>query len=726
MPHQQAGRPDPALRRPNRLIREKSPYLLQHAHNPVDWYPWGEEAFARAREEDKPILLSIGYSTCHWCHVMERESFEDPEIAAVMNRHLVCVKLDREERPDLDRIYMTAVQAMTGAGGWPLNVFLTPDLKPFFGGTYFPPDARWGRPGWPDIVERVGRAWRDPEQRKTILASAGELTEGLGRFLAAPREEAPYGPELLSNAAASFQASHDRGLGGFGPAPKFPMPVNQHFLFRYYAFARQGPDAAQVRTALDMALHTLRCMARGGIYDHLGGGFARYSTDERWHVPHFEKMLYDNAQLLVNFLEAHQITGDPFFARVARETLEYVRRDMTHPEGGFYSAEDADSLPAPGAPHKAEGAFYVWENDEVLNVLGPVEGEVFCFHYGVEPDGNVLEDPHGEFPRKNVLFAAREPEETGEKFGLRSTEVEALLARAREKLLAARARRPRPHLDDKILTSWNGLMISAFARAHQVLGGAEYLDAARRAAAFLKKNLYDPGAKRLYRRWRDGERQVEGLSDDHAFLAQGLLDLYEAGFDADALSWAEELAESLLDRFYDARNGGFYMTAEAQDPSLLLRTRDEQDNVEPSAASVAVLTLLRLAQATGREDFRQAAEKTLRAFAAAMQDQPRALPCMLSALAFALTPPRQIVVAGDPRDPGARRLLETVHGKFLPHKILILANGGQDQEALVRRLPFLKSLPPAGGKPTAYVCVDHACQLPTSDPAALAQRLESF
>jgi uncharacterized protein len=704
-----------AVKKPNRLIHEKSPYLLQHADNPVDWYPWGPEAFEKARREDKPILLSIGYSTCHWCHVMERESFEDPAIAAVMNKYLVCIKLDREERPDIDKIYMTAVSAMTGSGGWPLNAFLTHDLKPFYGGTYFPPEDRWGRLGWPRVVERIGEAWKDPENRKKLVESAENVSKGVARYLSPPGEEGEAGAAALDNAFGSFRGSFDARLGGFGPAPKFPMPVNQNFLFRYHASTGN-------KEALSMALATLRAMARGGIYDHLGGGFARYSTDERWHVPHFEKMLYDNAQLAVNFLEAYQLSRDGEFARVARETLDYVRRDMTHPQGGFYSAEDADSLPSPQADHKKEGAFYVWEKEEVLKVLGAEAGEVFAFRYGVEKGGNALEDPHGEFPNKNVLYAAQEVADVAKRFGKTESEVAKTLEDSKRKLFAERAERPRPHLDDKVLTSWNGLMISAFAKAAQVLGEPAYEKSAVEAARFLKEKLWDARGRRLYRRWRDGERAVPGTADDYAFLAQALTDLYETDFDPAWLDWAVELAEVLLKDFYDAKAGGFFMTAPGHDEHLLMRVKESSDNVEPSADSVAALTLLRLADFTDRKDFRAAADKTLRAFALVMNEQPRAAPQMLCALDRALGKSVQVVIAAPSAAAGAA-LLKTVRARFLPNKIVLLADGGARQAALAERLPFLKGMVPVGGKPTAYVCVDYACRLPVTDPAALEAQL---
>ncbi|MBI4396504.1 MAG: thioredoxin domain-containing protein [Elusimicrobia bacterium] len=750
-------KPADVRRKPNRLVHEKSPYLLQHADNPVDWYPWGEEAFEKAKKEDKPILLSIGYSTCHWCHVMEEESFSREEIAGTMNRYLVCIKLDREERPDIDRIYMTAVSAMTGAGGWPLNVFLTPDRKPFFGGTYFPPESRRGRASWPQIVEYIGQAWRNPEERRKILESGEGMVKALEQHLSRPGASEDVGEAALRAGYESLRDSYDSEWGGFGEAPKFPTPVHLGFLFRYHDYARRKKGLeGDSRTALDMALNTLRGLARGGIRDHVGGGFHRYSTDRRWRLPHFEKMLYDNAQLAVNCLEAYQVTKDDGFVRVARETLDYVLRDMTHSEGGFYSAEDADSFPSPvaddravggeemvggrqpknhsfpssfpatDAERKREGAFYVWERDEVHDVLGPEAGEIFCYHYDLFPDGNVGEDPFGEFPKKNVLYVAHPLEDTARKFGLTPESAARTLANCARLLSEARGIRPRPNLDDKILTSWNGLMISAFARAHQVMGDGQDLDAAVKAALFLQTRLYDPRARRLYHRWRDGERDIPGLADDHAFLSQGLIDLYEASFSPVWLDWAETLMETMVDRFYDAAHGGFFSTAPGHDKLLLLRARDELDNVEPSAASVAVLNLLRLARLTDRRDFADAAEKSIRALGPSLRENPRSFSNMLSALSFSLSEPVQIVLTGERTSPGYQEMLRVIHRFYLPNKVLLEVNGGPLHDVVSRRLSFLKGRPASPKGATAYVCVGYSCRRPAEDPSTLAEQLRQL
>jgi uncharacterized protein YyaL (SSP411 family) len=693
------------IKKPNRLAHEKSPYLLQHAYNPVDWYPWGPEAFEKARREDKPVLVSIGYSTCHWCHVMERECFENPTIAAVMNQHVVSIKVDREERPDVDKVYMTAVQVMTGAGGWPLNVFLDPDRKPFWGGTYFPPEDRGGRLGWPELIRRIANSWRDPEKRKEMTAQGVHLFQTIEKSMEAPAVAKAPGLDIARHALESFQSSYDSEHGGFSPAPKFPLPVNQHFLFRSGAHT--------------MALETLRHMARGGIHDHLGGGFARYSTDERWHLPHFEKMLYDNAQLALNFLDAFQISRDPEFSQVAGNILHYVLRDMTDPKGGFYSAEDADSLPNPTALEKVEGAFYVWEKEEIEKILGPQDAALFNARYGVKSLGNVRQDPHGEFLGKNVLYKAQPLEEVGVQKSLE----EARLNEARQKLLQARNQRPRPHLDDKVLTAWNGLMISALARGHQVLGDAAFLTAGTNAANFLRNHLYDGERKRLYRRFAQGERGIAALADDYAFLIQGLVDLYEASFDPQWLFWAEELSDTMILLFYDGKNGGFYMTTEGHDPLLPLRVRDDADNVEPSAASVATLAFLRLAQLLNRQDFRTVAEKTLTVYSHKMTEQPQSFSYMLSALLFSLEKHTQIVVAGSPADKSTQTLLKAIHSQFLAHKTLLLADGGANQKHLAQRLPFLENLTPKNPA-VAYLCVDSVCQLPLSDPEELLCQLK--
>jgi uncharacterized protein YyaL (SSP411 family) len=662
----------------NALVHEKSPYLLQHAHNPVDWRPWGDDAFQKARAEDKPIFLSIGYSTCHWCHVMERESFENGEIAALLNRDFVPIKVDREERPDVDRVYMLFVQATTGSGGWPMSVWLTPELKPFFGGTYFPPEARYGHPGFKQVLERIAEVWRS--DRASVVESSADMLDQIGRHV----QTAPT--TLLDTAALdsgfhTFRRMFDPRQGGFGGAPKFPRPTVFEFLLRYHA--RTGNLEAR-----DMVFATLNHMALGGIRDHLGGGFHRYATDDRWFLPHFEKMLYDQAQLAVSYLEAYQLSGDELYAGAARSTLDYVLGDMTAPEGGFYSAEDADSVVDPAQPAvKGEGAYYVWTKAEIDAVLGQRETDRFARQYGVEEGGNVRDDPHGEFAGKNILSL----EEAGP----------ALPPAVRERLLEARARRVRPHRDDKILTAWNGLMISAFAKGAQVLADDRYLEAARRAADFVLSRMYDAATATLLRRYREGEAAIPGFLDDYAFFVQGLLDLYEAEFDYARMEIAIRLAKTMLARFEDARAGGFFATAD-DERALVLRLKDDYDGAEPSGNSIAILDLLRLARITGDNAWQGVAEKALDAFAARMTASPETVPQMLAALAYSRSTPVEIVLTGDRR--AAEPFLAELRRRFLPWAVVRLAAS-------------------ADGIATASVCENFICHLPTADPAEFARLL---
>ncbi|MFN2623063.1 MAG: thioredoxin domain-containing protein [Chthoniobacterales bacterium] len=705
---------------PNRLSREKSPYLLQHAENPVDWFPWGEEAFAKARAENKPVFLSIGYSTCHWCHVMAHESFESAEVAAVMNREFVNIKVDREERPDVDRVYMTFVQATTGGGGWPMSVWLTPELKPFVGGTYFPPEDRWGQPGFTKVLERIAAAWKQDhekisEQGTKIIAALEQSVAGI----ADPGQR--LGRKILDAAYQQIARSYDAHEGGFSVAPKFPRPVTLNFLARVYA---RKPDSDSGKHALEMNQFTLRKMAAGGMHDHLGGGFHRYSVDAYWHVPHFEKMLYDQAQLAVAYLEAFQITRDPLFESVARDVLDYVRRDMTAKDGGFFSAEDADSVVPDNPAKKAEGAFYVWDKKEIDAALGPA-AEVFNFHYAVKAEGNVPAggDPHGEFTGKNILIELGSIGASAKHFGKEEAEVREILGKARDTLFKIRAKRPRPHLDDKIITAWNGLMISAFARAAQILDDARYLEAASRATKFLRAELYDSSRKILFRNYREGRSAIEGFADDYAFLIQALLDLYEASFDVDWLRWAIELQETQDRLFFDNQRGGYFSGA-GNDPSILLRLKEDNDSAEPAASSVAAVNLLRLAQIRNDERFYERAEKTIDAFAPQIGHFASAMPQMLVALDLSLSKPRQIVIAGQPDSAATRALTAEVHRHFVPNKVLLLADGGDSQRYLEEKLEALRGMKPIDGKPAAYVCENFTCKAPVTDPKGLGQLLE--
>ncbi len=695
----------------NKLIAEKSPYLLQHAHNPVAWLPWGEEAFQEARRRNQPIFLSVGYSTCHWCHVMERESFESEEVADFLNRHFVPVKVDREERPDVDRLYMTFVQATTGSGGWPMSVWLTPDLKPFFGGTYFPPVDSYGRPSFMTVLHRLAEAWE--RDRDRIIESSDKVLEQLREYVESVGERpGRLDDGIFDSCFFAFRRSFDLKRGGFGDAPKFPRPVAHNFLLRYYVRTSN-------REALDMVLLTLRQMAAGGIHDQLGGGFHRYSVDERWFVPHFEKMLYDQAQLAISYLEAYQITGEELYATAARGILEYVLRDMTHPEGGFYSAEDADSAADAAHPEeKREGAFYLWRQGEIEQLLGQPRAEWFCFRYGVEAKGNVRNDPVGEFAGQNILFQAHSIAETAQRFGVTPEQMNTALEAAREKLFAARSGRIRPHLDDKILTAWNGLMISAFATGFQVLGDARYLQAARRTAKFVLERMYDPSSGLLLRRHRDGEAAIAGFLDDYAFFIQALLDLYESTFDLRYLETAERLAEQELRRFEDPHAGGFFSSA-AGDESLVLRIKDDYDGAEPSGNSMAVLGLLRLAEMTGREEFRRSAQRALEAFSSRLLAAPATMPQMVVALEFARSTRRQIILAGALDDPATQAFRRELGRRFLPHRIVLMADA-----RLAERHPAIAAMRPVNGKPAAYVCENFTCRLPATDLDQLRELLQ--
>ncbi len=700
---------------PNALINEKSPYLQQHAHNPVEWLPWGEAAFRKAREEDKPIFLSVGYSTCHWCHVMERESFENADIADLLNKYYVPVKVDREERPDVDRIYMLFVQATTGSGGWPMSVWLTPRLEPFFGGTYFPPDARWGHPGFKQVLERIAEAWRT--DRQSIVQSGTEVLEQLKQHSGPEAVRGALDPALLDSAYFTFRREFDSRHGGFGGAPKFPRISVHNFLLRYYS--RTGNVEAA-----DMVFATLNAMGRGGIRDHLGGGFHRYAVDEQWFVPHFEKMLYDQAQIAASYLDAFQISNDSFYAGAARETLECVLRDMTHPDGAFYSAEDADSVVDPAFPNvKSEGAYYLWTAREIEEALSGPARDWFCWQYGIEENGNVRNHAHGDFMGKNILYLAHLESETAEHFGRPLEEVRASLAQARHALFESRCRsRVRPHLDDKVLSAWNGMMISAFARGAQALGDPRYLAAARGAAEFILARMRDANGD-LFRRFREGESAIPGMLDDYAFFVQGLLDLYEAGFEARHLEAAIDLAQRMVARFEDRAAGGFYTTSAAAE-SLVLRLKDDYDGAEPSGNSIAILDLLRLSRITGGAAYREIAERALSAFAARMNRVPAALPQTLAALEYAQARPTQIVIAGSRGSADAEALLAEVNRRYLPNKVLMLAGDEDARSALARHAPEVAGMHPVNGAAAAYVCENFACRMPVTSAAELGKMLD--
>lgn len=671
----------------NRLAREKSPYLLQHQHNPVDWYPWGADAFEKAKKENKPILLSIGYSTCHWCHVMERESFEDETLAAYLNEHFVPIKVDREERPDVDKIYMTAMQAMGLGGGWPLNAFITPELKPFYGGTYFPPEPKYGRPSFLQALQNVHELWTT--RHGDVLSSASDMHQQLERITTQEHDaKLVLNPTILERAARAFKNEYDPQYGGFGRAPKFPRPTQPAFVLR------QGVRHND-KEAIKMVLHTCDAMAAGGMYDQLGGGFARYSVDAQWLVPHFEKMLYDNAQLIHLYLDAYLVSGDKRHADVARDIIRYVLRDMTHPQGGFFSAEDADS-------EGKEGKFYAWTKSEIEKLLTKVEAEAVIKYFGITEQGNFVDhsDPN-PLPNQNVLSIV-DPKIAEQK--------SALLASAKNKMFNARTKRIRPHLDDKVLASWNGMMLGAIARAYAVLGEETYLAAAEKNLRFLRANLWDAQTKTLSGRWRDSQRDNVQLLEAYGNLAAGCIDLYEATLDPEALSFALVLAERIVALFYDSKDGGFFQSpAGASD--LILRVKDDYDGAEPSGNSVATWVLLKLGKICYRKDFTDAAEKTLRLFAERLQMQPQAVPKLLLCLDFSLDEPKRVVIAG----PERKILLFAAHQTYQPNKVILGVEGPVE--------PFAKTLK-SEDKARAFVCTGTECLPPVTDAAALKNLLK--
>jgi uncharacterized protein len=729
---------------PNALAREKSPYLLQHAENPVDWLPWGEGAFAKARMEQKPIFLSIGYSTCHWCHVMAHESFENAATAAILNEYFVSVKVDREERPDVDKVYMTYVQTLTGHGGWPLSAWLTPELKPFYGGTYYPPDERHGRPGFPGILRAIARGWQEErdklvaESERVIGALAGRTAEASAQGFTGQSSLPEAAGEAFEKCFQHFYETADPRNGGFGGAPKFPRASNLNFLFRVAAI--QGLDSEIGSEAVRLAVATLRGMAQGGIHDHVGGGYHRYSVDGSWFVPHFEKMLYDQAQIAMNCVEARQATGEERFAWLARDIFDYVRRDLTSPEGGFYTAEDADSLVERGGPAHAEGAFYVWTAAELRAQFGN-DFAFFAAHYGVRDEGNVARelDSQGEFAGKNILMQRQPLGKSAADHGLTLEVANEKLVGALAVLRGVRARRPRPLRDDKILTANNGLMISALARAHSALeqapGDAEtatdYLGAAKRAAAFIERELYDASRGVLFRSWREGRGATEGFAEDYAAFIQGLLDLYEASFQIRWLQWAFRLQGKMDELFWDEAGGGYFNSA-ASDASIVLRLKEDYDGAEPAPSSVAAMNLLRLAMvfdpvegaaSVANLSYRERARRCLAAFQSRWVQTPQALPQMMGAVELALSAPRHAVIAGDPDSSDFRALAAVLHESLGPRRAVLAADGGDAQRWLAGKVPWLAEMKPVAGRATVYLCEEFTCRAPVQEPKELRQIL---
>jgi len=607
---------------PNRLIYSDSPYLLQHAFNPTNWHPWGEDAFRKAREQDKPIFLSVGYSTCYWCHVMKRKVFDDPSIAQTLNQRAVPVKVDREEQPDVDRIYMQALQLMRQGGGWPMSIFLTPELKPFFGATYIPPQSRGQQPGFPGVVRQISNAWVN--QRDQIEQTAEKLTKGLRRRMTPNLSPTSVGASELQGGYDALVQQYDSTHGGFGEAPKFPQPQTPLFLLHYH-------ERTGTQWALDMTTHTLREMANGGMYDHVGEGFHRYSTDRRWFKPHFEKMLYDQALLTKTYLHAHEITGEEGFAQVARNVLRFVDREMTRPEGGFYSALNAESLPHEGAEEPIEGAYYVWTADEIDELLPEEQAQVFTYVFGVESKGNVEKDPRGEFPQENILYRDHTNAEAAEEFGISTEEVITRLQKGEQTLFEARQERPAPILDTKSVTAWNGMMLSAYARAYGVLGDEGYCETATKAATFFLDELYNEDEGRLYRRYRNGEVAHNANMEDYAYLVWGLIDLYEATGTQKWLDRATMLTDRQIELFYDEGTGGFYDT-DGEQKHLLVRSKEFFGGARPAGNAIALANLVDLHRITGEDRYGALAEGSFRYFGQALQRSPAGLTQFLTAL----------------------------------------------------------------------------------------------
>lgn len=685
--------------KPNRLIHEKSPYLLQHAYNPVDWYPWGNEAFDKAKKEDKPVFLSSGYSTCHWCHVMEKESYEDEEVAKLMNEVFVSIKIDREERPDLDGIYMKVCQAMTGTGGWPLNIIMTPDKKPFFAATYLPKESKFGRQGMLEIIPQIRDIWKKNRGRAEALAA--QIISSLG-----DREEA--GEELkedvLHIAYEQLLTEFDEQHGGFGEAPKFPTPHNLTFLLRYWK--RTGDVMA-----LRMAERTLSAMSMGGIYDHIGYGFHRYSTDARWLVPHFEKMLYDQALLAMAYSEAYQATENVEFKRIGCEIFAYILRDMTSPEGGFYSGEDADS-------EGVEGKFYVWTEKEIESVLGE-ESELIKKVYGIDKYGNFRDE---EDTGNNILHQSKTLTELAADLKLQVNEIQRRTADAKHKLFAAREKRIHPGKDDKILADWNGLMIASLAKGAQAFDEPQYAEAACRAADFILSRMRRSDG-RLYHRYRDGEAAVMAFLDDYAFLAWGLIELYEATFKVSYLRAALDITDIMVEHFQDKEKNGFYFTADDAE-ELIFRKKEIYDGAVPSGNSVAMLNLLRLGRMTGNADLEEKAAQTGRAFSKTIWQAPHAYTQMLAALDFALGPASEVVIAGDIEAEDTKAMLAALGKEFIPGKVVILKSG-EDSE-IVGLAEYARDLERIEGKATAYVCRNFSCRLPVTDAAEMMRLLKEI
>jgi len=694
----------------NKLIEETSPYLLQHAHNPVDWYPWGEKALAKAKKENKPIFLSIGYAACHWCHVMERESFENKEIADILNAHFVSIKVDREEHPDLDDIYMTAVAALSGSGGWPMTVFLTPELKPFYGGTYFPPEDKWGRVGFKNLILRLRDFWQDSQSRTKLYHDAETLSQIVEQRTAISLrvdEKAQAGESLLLHARGELEASFDDEWGGFSSAPKFPPSNAVMFLLRdYYHTGNER--------SLEMATFTLDKMQEGGIYDHLGGGFHRYAVDPQWLVPHFEKMLYDNALLAVVYMEAFQVTGIKKYARTAREILGYGITTMTDASGYLYSTEDADTK-------GKEGLFYLWKRDELDGILSRKEAAIFSRFYNVKKAGNFpsREEYHKGF---NILHIRKDEVTLAEELGITDQQMEKILGDIKEKLFDVRSKRTRPGLDDKAIASWNALMISAFARGFQVFGDKRYLDSAEKAANFLMSEMRTEDG-RLLRTHRKGVSKFDAYLEDYAYTVRAFIDLYESGFDERWLSGAHTLTEEMISQFWDENSASLFNTSRYHE-GLIVRTKSSNDSAIPSPVGVAVASFLRLGKLLDKQDYLEKAQRILKANLPYMEKAPQGYLTLLLNVDFSVHPPKEIAIAGHTDTEDTRSLINAVHSRFLPNRVIALLDPSRKNAAeLARKIPLLAGRELIGGKAAAYVCENFTCRLPVTTPEELARQL---
>ncbi len=683
-------------RPPNKLIREKSPYLLQHAYNPVDWHPWGDEAFNKAAKEDKPIFLSIGYSTCHWCHVMEKGSFEDADVARLMNETFVCIKVDREERPDIDSAYMAVCQMITGSGGWPLTIIITPDKRPFFAGTYIPKESRFGRMGMLDLIANVKELWQ--LRRKDIMDSAEKITYALSSASEIQGEE-ELGDAAIKETFERLSQIFDAGHGGFGYTPKFPTPHHLVFLLRYWK--RTGDEMA-----LNMAEKTLQGMRCGGIYDHVGFGFHRYSTDSEWFLPHFEKMLYDQALIAMAYIEAYQAADKEEYKKTAQGIFNYVLRGMADKEGGFYSAEDADS-------EGEEGKFYLWTTEEVRNLLGEDDAKLIIRVFNLEEEGNFTDEATGIRNGRNILYLKRPFAEMAADFNATEAELKNRIEAARQRLFIAREKRVHPHKDDKILTDWNGLMIAALAKGGMVFNEPAYIEAAKRAADFILKKMRDENG-RLYHRCRDGEAALTGFLDDYAFFIWGLIELYDATFEASYLKSALEFNNILINHFWDKDKGGFYLTSDDAEV-VLIRKKEIYDGAMPSGNSVAMLNLLRLGRMTGNQALEQKASQISRYFSKTILQAPHSHTFFMSALNFALGPAHEVVIAGDINKDDAKDMLNALKRQFLPNIVILFRPCDKESPEITRMAEFTKNLLCIDGKATAYVCQDYNCKLPTTD-----------